>query len=186
MAAEQGDEPAMAVRIRGSIGATIFGAFVAMSVITGTLGLLGVYVLSLAGGFVAQTYDGPLMAINYARSASLDFAQMDKELLQRGLVPEAERAAVDRRLAQITKTFFEDLAIANERSLADDERAIIGEIRQLVLRWDDLRRKPAIDTAELARLSEQVVQRFDVLTELTVGHSFVERRKAATAMANFK
>ncbi|MBM3538280.1 MAG: deubiquitinase, partial [Alphaproteobacteria bacterium] len=108
----------MAVRIRGSIGATIFGAFVAMSAITGALGLFGVYVLSQAGHFVAHTFDGPLMAVNYARSASLDFAQMDKELVQRRLAPEAERPAIDRRLAQITKTFFEDLAIADERSLA--------------------------------------------------------------------
>ena len=176
----------MAVRIRGSIGATILGAFVAMSIITGTLGVLGVYVLSLAGGFVAQTYDGPLMAINYARSASLDFAQMDKELLQRGLVPERERPAADRRLAQITKTFFEDLAIATERSLADDERRMIAEIRHLVLRWDAIRLRSVATSAELAQLSEQVIQRFDLLTEMTVGNSFVERRKAASAMANFK
>ncbi len=176
----------MAVRIRGSVRATIFGAFVAMSIITGTLGVLGVYVLSLAGGFVAQTYDGPLMAINYARSASLYFAQMDKELLQRGLVPERERPAADRRLAQITKTFFEDLAIANERSLADDERRIIAEIRHLVLRWDAIRLRNGANSTELAQLSEQVIQRFDLLTEMTVGNSFVERRKAASAMANFK
>lgn len=176
----------MAVRIRGSIGATIFGAFVAMSVITGTLGVLGVYILSLAEGFVAQTYDGPLMAINYARSASLDFAQMDKELLQRGLVSEADRPAADRRLAQITKTFFEDLAIANERSLAGDERRIIVEIRHLVLRWDELRLRNGANHTELAHLSEQVIQRFDLLTEMTVGNSFVERRKAVSAMASFK
>lgn len=176
----------MAVRIRGSIGATIFGAFVAMSAITGALGLFGVYVLSQAGHFVAHTFDGPLMAVNYARSASLDFAQMDKELVQRRLAPEAERPAIDRRLAQITKTFFEDLAIADERSLADAERAIIGEIRGFVLRWDELRRSPQADDSELVLLSEQVIQRFYLLTELTVGHSFIERHKAVSALASFK
>jgi len=178
----------MAVRIRGSIGATLFGAFVAMSVITGTLGVLGVYVLSLAGGFVADTYDRPLMAINYARAASLGFAQMDKELLQRRHAPESERAALDRRLAQLTTTVFEDLSIAEERSLADSERAVIADIRKLVTRWDEIRRGDADGTAafELNSLSEQVIRNFDLLTELTVGHSFVERRKAATAMANFQ
>jgi len=176
----------MAVRIRGSIRATIFGAFVAMSVITGTLGVLGVYVLSLAGGFVAQTYDGPLMAVNYARSAALAFAQMDKELVLRSLASEAERPNVDRRLAQITKTFFDDLTVAHERSLAADERAIITEIRQLVLRWDELRRRGGMESAQLSRMSVQVIQRFDILTELTVGHSFVERRRAVSAMESFK
>jgi signal transduction histidine kinase/HAMP domain-containing protein len=178
----------MAVRIRGSIGTTIFGAFVAMSVITGTLGALGIYILSLAGDFVAHTYDGPLMAVNYARSASLDFAQMDKELLHRDLVPESERAAIDRRLTQLTTTFFEDLAIADERSQSDDVHVVIAEIGRLVTQWDELRRRGGGGTIseQLNRLSEQVIQRFDLLTELTVGHTFVTRRKAVSAMSDFR
>ena len=53
-----------------TIGAKIFGAFAAMSAIIGLMGLAGYGVLSAAGTIAVTTFDGPLMAINYARAAS--------------------------------------------------------------------------------------------------------------------
>jgi len=176
------------MRFRGSIGAKIFGAFIAMSVVTGALGLFGFYVLSTAGGFVADTYDGPLMAINFARSASLDFTQMDKELLRRNLVPESERDTIDRSIDRLATNFFEDLAVAEERSMSDDERTVIAELRQLAQMWNTLRAKADADDAarELDVLAERVIDRFDHLIEITVDNSFVARRKALSAVADFR
>jgi hypothetical protein len=47
-----------------SIGAKIFGAFVAMSMIVAAMGLAGYGVLSAAGNIAVTTFDGPLMAIS--------------------------------------------------------------------------------------------------------------------------
>src|SRR5438128_1600096 len=57
-----------------TIGAKIFGAFVAMSAIIGLTGLAGYGVLSAAGNIAVTTFDGPLMAINYASIATTIFA----------------------------------------------------------------------------------------------------------------
>ena len=56
-----------------SIGTKIFGAFVAMSALIALLGAAGYGVLSFAGEMAVTTFDGPLMAINYARAAQTDF-----------------------------------------------------------------------------------------------------------------
>src|SRR6266571_7478636 len=102
----------MRVRLQASIGATIFAAFVAMGLLMAALGGYGLYVLQAAGGFVVELYDRPLMAINFDRAASLDFAEMDKELIRRGTVSAQDRAAIDARIEQLSRTFGEDLAVA--------------------------------------------------------------------------
>jgi signal transduction histidine kinase len=176
------------MRIKGSIGTRIFVAFIAMSLITSAVGAFGVYVLSGAGGYVASTFDGPLMAVNYARSASLHFVEMDKELLRRGLVGAADRPGIDQQLDELTNAFFEDLAVAADRSLSEDERTVIREIDQLVTQWSELRRARSATGLDrnLDAIAEKVINRFDRLTELTVDHSFVARRKALSAVANFR
>jgi signal transduction histidine kinase len=178
----------MAMRIKGSIGSRIFAAFIAMSLVTAALGAFGLYVLSVAGGYVAGTFDGPLMAVNYARSASLQFVEMDKEILRRSLVAEADRPGIDKRLDDLTSAFFDDLAVANDRSLAEDERTVIREIKQLVTQWSDLRRSRSGTGLDrnLDAIAEKVINRFDALTELTVDHSFVARRKALSTVADFR
>ena len=47
-----------------SIGAKIFAAFVAMSMLIAAIGLAGYTVLSAAGNIAVVTFDGPLMAIS--------------------------------------------------------------------------------------------------------------------------
>jgi len=127
------------LHIQQSIGAKIFGAFIAMGLITGMLGGFGYYVLSSAGGFVEATYDGPLQAIDFARAASLVFTQMDKEVLHRRLLAPAGRPAVDAKIEELGKSFFEDLAVAEERSLSAEARAAIAEIRAGVIEWNEMR-----------------------------------------------
>src|SRR5207248_5686005 len=112
---------AMRVRLRASIGATIFGAFVAMGLLIAVLGGYGLFVLQSAGGFVVELYDRPLMAINFGRAASLDFAEMDKELIRRGTAAPQDQAPIDAKIEHLARTFGEDLAVAAARSLYDDE-----------------------------------------------------------------
>src|SRR4030081_3772070 len=116
----------MRVRLQASISTTIFGTFVAMGLLIAALGGYGLYVLQAAGGFVVEVYDRPLMAINYGRAGSLDFAGMHKRLRP----PEAagtdrERAAIDAKIDHLGKLFNEDLAVAAARSLHDDEQGTL-------------------------------------------------------------
>lgn len=175
--------------LRGySIGAKIFGAFAIMTLITAALGGYGFYVLARAGRIVVDTYDRPLMAINYAHSAGLTFAQMEKQLLLREMAPPAERAAIDRTLDTLTGNFFGDLEVARQRSLADDERAVTDDIKTLVGQWNDLRHRETAEqnAREIEALSAQIANRFDMLIEMTTGASFVERRKAVWSISRFK
>ena len=178
----------MRVGLRISIGNAIFGAFVAMGLLLAGLGMHGLFVLEKAGSFVVDLYDRPLMALNYDRAASLDFAQMDKELIRRANASNSERAEIDTQIERLSKTFGEDLAVAATRSLYEDEKAVIGQIDALVAHWNELRRGPGDAPAkdELERLAQQVVERFEMLAELASGHSFVERRKVTSAIGFFR
>ena len=84
-----------------TIGARIFGAFIAMSAIIAVMGLAGYAVLSAAGDIAVNTFDGPLMAINYARAAQTDFANMKLAELRYEHAPAAKRASIAAEIADI-------------------------------------------------------------------------------------
>jgi hypothetical protein len=178
----------MRVGLRISIGNAIFGAFVAMGLLLAGLGMHGLFVLEKAGSFVVDLYDRPLMALNFDRAASLDFAAMDKEMIRRAIVADEERATVDEKIGRLSKTFGEDLAVAAARSMYDDEKAVIRQINDLVAQWNELRLGPNKNTpsGDIDKLAARVFERFDLLAELATGHSFVERRKVVSAIAFFE
>jgi len=174
--------------LQRSIGATIFGAFVAMGLLTAALGAYGIYVLTAAGNFVVDLYDRPLMATNFERAAAVDFAQMDKELARRDRADEPGRAAIDARISRLSRVFSEDLAVAESRSLSDEERLAIDQIELLVAKWNELRLGNAQTASadELDRLAADIAHRFELLAEATTGQSFVARRKVVSAVTFFK
>jgi len=159
-----------------------------MVLLIAALGGYGLYVLQAAGGFVVEVYDRPLMAINYGRAASLDFAEMDKEVMRREAAgTDRERAAIDAKIEHLAKLFNEDLAVAAARSLHDDEQGALGQIHDLVARWNELRRERwAVYTRDLGPLAAKIVERFDVLAELATGHSFVQRRRVVSDVEFFQ
>src|SRR3954469_17434544 len=81
------------VMAKYSIGAKIFAAFVAMSLLIAAIGLAGYTVLSAAGNIAVTTFDGPLMAISYARAGHTDFTEL--QVLEQRF----ERASPERRAA---------------------------------------------------------------------------------------
>src|SRR5471030_1636840 len=167
-----------------SIGAKIFGAFVAMSMIVAAMGLAGYGVLSAAGNIAVTTFDGPLMAISYARGAHTDFTEM--QVLE-GRFEQArpeDRAAIAADLADLAATFSGDLDVAAQRATAADERKLIAQIAPLVRRWQDARLHG--DHRALQRLDSAIDGKFDLLTELITDHSFVGRRQTVTNIGNYK
>jgi signal transduction histidine kinase/HAMP domain-containing protein len=172
------------VRVKSSIGSRLFIAFVAMGAITAGLGAYSVYVLSSARVFVADTYDRALMEVSFARTAALDFNRMDKELLRRAQAPHGEIPEIDRRLDQLATSFGEDMNVVDERFELPGGKAVIDEIRRLAGQWNALR-AGAADPAALHALSERILERLDMLVELTADNSFVARRQVVDTMTRF-
>ena len=167
-----------------SIGAKIFGAFAAMSAIIGLTGLAGYGVLSAAGNIAVTTFDGPLMAINYARAAQTDFTEMQLAELRYEHAAPAERAAISADISDIAATFSADFEVAAQRSLAEDEQRMIAQIRPLVARWRSARARS--DTTELERLDKQIDEKFDLLIEFHTDHSYIGRRQTVTNIGKYK
>ena len=167
-----------------SIGAKIFGAFAAMSAIIGLTGLAGYGVLSAAGNIAVTTFDGPLMAINYARAAQTDFTEMQLAELRYEHAAPAQQAGISADISELASNFSADLEVAAQRSLAEDEQKMISQIRPLVKRWREARARG--DTAELERLDRQIDEKFDLLIEFHTDHSYVGRRQTVTNINDYK
>jgi signal transduction histidine kinase/HAMP domain-containing protein len=167
-----------------TIGAKIFGAFVAMSAIIGLMGLAGYGVLAAAGNIAVTTFDGPLMAINYARAAQTDFTEMQIAELRYEHAAPAQRPAIAAKIADIAATFSADLEVAAQRSLATDEQKVIAQISLLVARWREARIRGDLEALE--SLDQNIDDKFDLLIEFNTDHSFIGRRQTATNIAKFK
>jgi signal transduction histidine kinase/HAMP domain-containing protein len=167
-----------------TIGAKIFGAFTAMSVIIGVMGLAGYGVLSAAGGIAVTTFDGPLMAINYARAAQTDFTGMQNAELRYEHAAPGARAKIADQISGIFDNFTADLDVAKQRSLAADELAVIAQIEPLVRQWRDARARG--DVAELTSLDQRIDDKFDLLIEFNTDHSFIGRRQTVTNIGHYK
>ena len=72
----------LAFKVLVSVRAKLFFGFCAMAVLIGLLGGYAFISIQSAGHVVKDTFDRPLMAINYARSASQVFGQMELKLQQ--------------------------------------------------------------------------------------------------------
>src|ERR1700744_1567418 len=112
------------LRAKYSIGAKIFGAFIAMGALIALLGAAGYGVLAFAGNMAVTTFDGPLMAINYARAAQTDFTdlQMDERRFEQGTPAEQKSLAAE--IDATAATFRDDLIVAGQTSLNDDEKRL--------------------------------------------------------------
>jgi signal transduction histidine kinase/HAMP domain-containing protein len=167
-----------------SIGAKIFAAFVAMSLIIAATGFGGYWVLSAAGNIAVVTFDGPLMAISYSRAAHADFIQMQVLAQRIERADPRTRADLIAQLGDMASSFSGDLDVAAGRASASDERKAIAEIAPLVRRWRTA--QASSDHAQLAQLDDAVNDKFDLLIELITDHSFVARRQTVTNIADFK
>jgi signal transduction histidine kinase len=167
-----------------TIGATLFAAFIAMSVIIAVQGYYGFSVLNTAGAMVVDTFDRPLMAINYARAAHFDFAQIENRRLARAHVTVAKQKKLDAEIDDLAATFDSDLAVAEERSDEADELKQIGIIKSLMRSWNAAHH--AGDFDKMDKVGSQVDDAFDLLIEFNTDHSYVGRRKAVEAIAQFR
>jgi len=175
------------LRLSSSIRGRLLLGFMAISLIGGLVGAFGLWAVTQAGDIVKDIYARPLMAINFARAASAGFAQMDRERLVLELRPADDPGPMHATLDRLTKTFFDDLAVAEQRALSDPAREAARAAREQARRWSDLRRERRGERADVAQadmkaLSATIFETLETLIELTAGDSFLERQRAVDAI----
>lgn len=170
--------------VKFSISAKLLAAFLALGAIIALQGLYGYRLVEKAGAMVVDTFDGPLMAVNYARAANYDFAQIELKLHQRAAAATSDRIGLDADIDDLTATFRADLGVAEERSSEPDEHHQIEVIKSLVGRW--LVARHAANAVEMERLAAKIDNAFDLLIEYNTDHSFISRREAAQTAVDFR
>ena len=172
-------------RIAGSIRGRILFSFLAVGTLIGGLGTYAIGSIEEAGELTKRTYDRPLMAINFARSALFAFSAMDRALMRAQFaVDPVETTRQLERIDKLRQKLMEDLAIAEQRSLSARAVAVVVEIAGLVEDWNARRLEffaGGIDAREWARLDDldrRIEARFEHLIDMTAGDGFLLRQDA--------
>ena len=163
-------------RVFSSIAAKLILAVLISSAFFSAYAVWSVGAITRSSDIVKDTYDKPLQALNFARSANASFYSMQTNVL-RGARGEFEGAYA---LVQ------DDLDIARERSLSDSSRRQAVELAELVTRWRDavIVDWEMTDRADyLANpLVVQIEDGFTVLAETLAADSFLQRQVSVDAI----
>ena len=174
----------------GTIRGRILVAFLAMSTMTGALGVVATTAIQEAGVLVERTYDHSLMSINYARAAAADFAKMRTALARRALTQDAEaRTRLDTELTELDRALAEDLTIAVDRSQSDRIARAVADVQAVVAEWNAIRATIAetggsgADWDALDHKAGMVDGQLDLLVNYTAGDGFTYRQNARKVVA---
>ncbi len=156
------------------IGPRLFLALAALCVLFSGYALWSHGAITRASDIVVNTYDGPMQALNYARSADADFNRARMFRL-------TGKEAASRQALEL---FREDIAIASERALSETNRRQIAVVAADVERWAALGPVSSEgDKRAEAALAEAITAGFDVLTETMAADSFLERQVSVENIA---
>ena len=175
-----------------SIRYKLFGAFSVMIALACGLAFYGIRGISTSGDLVVRLYDGPLMAINHARSAhaALNDARL---LMQRGLggsEPEQTVGKLEKLLADVE----DDLGVVRVRADNKDVAIALERAETSFRDWSKaglMIIKPAATGHTALPLTFSVVQKgdgtvaaFDDLVEIVAAYGFDYRTAAEATVAS--
>jgi diguanylate cyclase (GGDEF)-like protein len=167
-----------------TISGQILVAFLAMTMITVTLGAYASYNIRYGGELVAETYDRSLMAINYARAASADFALMQVIASNEGSKFRSASASNQSRMEELSRSLSEDLTIASERSQSPRAANAARRAQAAVDAWfRAVSGSPDDGPAPLDHFVRAANQEIDMLINYTAGDGFAYRQRARAAVA---
>jgi methyl-accepting chemotaxis protein len=156
------------------------------------LAFYGLRGINSTGDLVVRLYDGPLMAVNHARSAH---AELNAALL---LLKSSESTGpsneVTGKYEKLVKAMFEDLDIVRERVHAGNVNAAREQASKKLRDWSDAALKilkPAPNgltelptTFFVNKLGAEAVASVDDLVELVAAYGFEFRNQAETGVAD--
>jgi methyl-accepting chemotaxis protein len=171
--------------------------FLLFSIVIGmgaALAVYGVHSLSTAGSFVVRLYDGPLMAINHARSAHASLNEA-RALMQRGLIlREGAPLNTPKKLEEVVSYALEDLKIVRERVR---DRAVLEALTRAEISMKDwfalgmnvLQPPPGgltlvPMTSAIGGKGEIAAAAVDELVQLTAANGFDFRQQAEANVTN--
>lgn len=166
-----------------SVKAKLFFGFLSMSVIISLLGGYAYLSLRNASYVVEDTFDRPLFAVNYARSAAQIFTQLELELLRHGDNADEE---VAEEISDLIILFKEDLEIAKERSISDRATSFFTEIENDMSLWERSRLDATTDPKTLEEIATRIEDNLDIIVELQNNQSYRNRESSLQKMARFE
>ena len=111
--------------------------FLSLTALILFMGSYSIFNLNRIYEFTRAMYDGPLMSINYARSAQYDFSRIEVALSDLASASgEKKRNVLIADIGKHRKVFTEDLAIAKERTKSVEGQAAIRRISAALVGWD--------------------------------------------------
>jgi methyl-accepting chemotaxis protein len=175
-----------------SIRSKLFGIFCIVIGLTSGLAFYGIRSISSSGDLVVRLYDGPLMGINYARSA---LASMNEARL---LVHRSQNEGATKdmltKLEKLIAGISDDLKIVRERVDAKDVTAALERANKLFRAWAEAELKvlkpPATGLAELlaafsiVQEADEAAAALDDLVEMVAAYGFGFRSEAEAAVTS--
>ena len=173
-----------------SIRYKLFGIFCIVIGLTGGLAFYSIRSISSSGDMVVRLYDGPLMGINFARSA---LASMNEaRLLVHRSQNEGATKEMLARLEKLIAGISDDLKIVGERVNTKDVRAALERANKLFHAWSDaelkiLRPPPAgltelPATFSIVQKADEAAAALDDLVEVVAAYGFSFRTDAEAAV----
>lgn len=160
-----------------------------MTMIIALLGSYAFVSISNAGSVVKETFDRPLMAVNYARSASQVFSEIEMKVLQSHLQKKEGDDATYNEIVSLLDNFKADVAVASARSIAPKAARFFNEIDILTESWIAL----ILNEEGIAEVNPQAVtiagkiaENLDIVIELQTNQSFRNRETALAQMDKVK
>jgi methyl-accepting chemotaxis protein len=173
-----------------SIRYKLFGIFCIVIGLTCGLAFYGVRGISSSGDLVVRLYDGPLMGINYARSA---LASMNEaRLLVRSMNEGATKDTLS-KFEKLISGISADLKVVRERVDSKDVAAALDHAEKAFRNWSDAELKilkpPAGGLTELpaafavAQKADEAAAALDDLVEVVAAYGFSFRTEAEASVA---
>jgi methyl-accepting chemotaxis protein len=163
----------------------LLAGFLGSAAITACLGGYAMWAQSHLGDVAMEIYDGPLMAISYARSAEADFSNLGTSVAKlRAAQNDADRKASFEAAKSNLDDMRVDLGVAQERSILREGPQIIAALKAELDHWDvSAAGKNGGDPVAIAAATEKVHGLLGQLIEKTTAAGFEYRQRAEARVA---
>jgi methyl-accepting chemotaxis protein len=149
-----------------SIRGKLLGEFLVLILMTGAMGLMNYKTVAEVGKLATAIYDGPLMAINFSRSAATHFIQLEIAV-KAGQAEKAEESYAN---------FSEEIGVVKERMSAPKAQALLDQIASKGEAWlknmGEGKKAGAVDSAGLAL---EIEQHLAALVEMAATAGYLSR-----------
>jgi methyl-accepting chemotaxis protein len=174
-----------------SIRYKLFGIFCLVISLTCGLAFHGIRDISSSGDLVVRLYDGPLMGINYARSAHA--AMNEARLLVHRSINEGATKEMLAKLEKLISGISDDLKVVRERVVSKDVAAALDNADKFFRGWSEAELKilkpPAEGLTELpatfaiTQKADEAATALDDLVEVVAAYGFSFRADAEASVA---